>query len=107
MKNEKKKSYIKKGDLVKIITGKNKGLIGKINSIFLKKSIVFIEGLSPRIRYLKRTSNAEATKVEIQIPIHISNVMLWDSKENCSSRIGYKLFEMKKVRFFKKSGNII
>jgi large subunit ribosomal protein L24 len=106
-KNKQINCHIKKGDTIQVISGQNKGWIGKIQSIFLKKSIVFIEGIPPRIKYQKQTSNNEAKKIELLIPIHISNVMLWDNQLKNSSRIGYKIVNNKKSRYFKKSGNII
>jgi large subunit ribosomal protein L24 len=99
--------HIKVGDKVKIITGDNKGTIGTINSIVFKKSILFINEVLPRIKYIKNTQGQESKKVEIQVPIHISNVMLWDSELNSGSKIGYKIIENKKYRYFKKSGKII
>lgn len=99
--------HIKKGDTIKIISGSNKGLIGKINSIFLKKSLVFIEGIPPRVKYTKNSQGNESKKIELEIPIHLSNVMLWDKKANNSSKIGYKIIENKKYRYFKKSGNLV
>jgi large subunit ribosomal protein L24 len=107
MNKKKGNCHIKKGDTIKIITGENKGFVGKINSIILKKSILFLDGIPPRIKYSKTTANTEAKKMELKIPIHISNVMLWDNKANSASKIGYKIIENKKYRYFKKSGNII
>jgi large subunit ribosomal protein L24 len=101
------KSHIKIGDKVKIISGSQKGFIGKIEKIFRNKSILFIEGLSPRIKYIKNKQGGEPKKVEISLAIHISNVMLWDNQSNLSSRIGYKYLENQKKRYFKKSGNIL
>jgi len=103
----KNNSYLKKGDTVKVITGDNKGFIGKINSIFPKKSIIFIEGISPRIKYTKNSQGTESKKLELQIPIHTSNVLLWDKEANLSSKIGYKIIDNKKYRYFKKSGNLV
>jgi len=100
-------SYLKKGDTIKIIAGENKGFIGKIQSIFLKQSIVFIEGIAPRIKYSKSTQGLESKKQELEIPIHISNVLLWDKKSNVASRIGKKVVENKRIRYFKKSGNLV
>jgi large subunit ribosomal protein L24 len=102
-----KNSHVKKGDIIQIIAGEKKGLIGKIQSIFLKKSIVFIEGVDLRTKYKKQSQNAEAIKIELQVPIHISNVMLWDSQNKLRSRIGSKIVEKKKYRYFKKSGNLL
>jgi large subunit ribosomal protein L24 len=100
-------SYLKVGDTIKIITGANKGFIGKIKTLLLKKSILFIEGILPRIKYVKTTQNSEPTKKEIPIAIHISNVMLFDAATNKEGKIGYKLIDGKKSRYFKKSGKII
>jgi large subunit ribosomal protein L24 len=99
--------HIKVGDKVQIITGSNKGTIGTINSILFKKSILFIEEILPRIKYIKNTQGEESKKIEIKKPIHISNVMLWDSESNSASKIGYKIIDNKKCRYFKKSGKII
>jgi large subunit ribosomal protein L24 len=101
------KSHIKIGDKVQVIAGNQKGFIGVVNSIIKKKSIVFIEGILPRVKYMKNPQGGEQKRVELQVPIHISNVMLWDNESNKSSRIGYKLIDTKKQRYFKKSGNIV
>lgn len=102
-----KKSHVKIGDKIKVISGNQKGKIGTINLILLKKSILYIDTISPRIRYSKKNKEGKSEKIEVQIPIHVSNVMLWDKEKNLSSRIGYKFLEDKKVRYFKKSGNLV
>ncbi len=102
-----KKSHIKIGDKIKIISGNHKGIIGKINSVIKKKSSVTVEGIIPRIKYIKNRQGGEAKKVELPILIHLSNVMLWDSQANLSSRIGYKYINDEKKRYLKKSGNFI
>ena len=101
------KNHLKIGDKVKIITGNNKGFIGKIGSINSKDSTVTIEGIIPRIKYLKDRQSGETKKLELQLAIHSSNVMLCDVTSNVASRIGYKVVEGKKVRYFKKSGNLV
>jgi large subunit ribosomal protein L24 len=72
-----------------------------------KESIVFLDGITPRIKFRKNPQGQESIKSEIQIPIHSSNVMLWDKEKNMASKIGYKIVNDKKVRYFKKSGNIV
>lgn len=101
------KSNLRLGDTIKVITGNHKGFVGKIKNILSKKSIIFVENILPRTKYLKASNSAESKKVELEIPIHISNVMLWEEKTNQSSRIGYKFVEGKKYRYFKKSGNLV
>lgn len=102
------KNHVKKGDQVKVISGEQKGFLGIIAEVNKKTSRVSLEGIVPRIKYVKnRQQGGEAQKVELPIFIHISNVMLWDKQSNKASRIGYKVQEGKKVRYFKKSGNIL
>ena len=105
--NKKYKFHVKVGDKIKIIAGNQKGLVGTIRSLITKKSVAIIDGILPRIKYKKQSANSDQKKIEIQLPIHISNLMLWDDKNNKASRIGYKLIENIKKRYFKKSGNIL
>jgi large subunit ribosomal protein L24 len=105
--NKMKKSHIKVGDKVKVISGNQKGFIGNIKTIFKNKSILFLEGVLPRIKYVKNKQGGEPKKLELSIPIHISNVMLWDNASNLSSRIGYKFLNDQKKRYFRKSGNFV
>ena len=104
---ETKKKHVKIGDRIKIITGNQKGIIGNISSINTKKELLTIDTVLPRIKFVKNREGGESKKMELQIPIHISNVMLWDSESKIPSKIGYKLVENKKYRYFKKSGKII
>jgi large subunit ribosomal protein L24 len=100
------KSSIRVGDKVKIITGNYKGIIGTINAINFKKSVLFINEISPRIKFLKDKRNEESQKIELKIPIHISNVLFWDETNKNTRRIGYKLLDNKKSRFFKSSQSL-
>jgi large subunit ribosomal protein L24 len=107
MNQVKKDKHVKIGDRIKIITGDQKGIIGNISSINIKKEILTIDTVLPRIKYVKSREGGESKKVELQIAIHISNVMLWDKESNTSSKIGYKVINNEKKRYFKKSGNIL
>jgi large subunit ribosomal protein L24 len=101
------KSHVKTGDKVKIISGKQKGIIGNILTVIRKKSLVVIEGILPRVKYIKSRQGGESKKTELPIYIHLSNVMLWDSEKKISSKIGYKILNGQKKRYFKKSGNFV
>jgi large subunit ribosomal protein L24 len=105
--NKMTKHHIRMGDMVKVITGTNKGVIGKINSITSKNSTVTIDTITPRIKYVKNKQSGETQKLELSIPINISNVMLWDKTINKSSKTGTKIVNDQKVRYFKKSNNIV
>lgn len=102
-----KKHHVKIGDNIKIIVGSNKGTIGKIISLNKSNSTVTIEGVLSRIKYSKDRQGGESKKLELPININVSNVMLWDKSINKISRIGFKIIDGKKVRYFKKSGNLV
>lgn len=105
--NKKIAFHVKIGDRIKIISGSNKGIIGTIKSINVKNLTVFVDSVTSRVRFIKNKQGGEAQKAELETPIHISNVMLWDAKANLCSRIGYKILDGEKKRFFKKSGNFV
>ncbi len=102
--------HVKIGDTVKIIAGAQKGTLGTISSINKKKAVASISTVEKRIKFLKKQSNnSEKNSKPIEIPkfIHISNLMLWDKASNNCSRIGYKIVNQEKRRYFKKSGYIL
>jgi large subunit ribosomal protein L24 len=101
-----KTTNLKIGDYVEIISGDNKGKKGNIIFINKKNSTASLDSIEPRVKSLKnRQGNNNETK-ELPIQIHTSNIMLWDKDANKSSRIGYKLINNEKKRYFKKSGNL-
>jgi len=113
MKKE-KKNHVKIGDKIKIMSGSQRGFIGKIYQIFKSESLALIEGLTPRMKYIKSSEEGKTNTREIPQKVHISNLMLWDEKAQQTSRIGYKFLETStkkgkkiKVRYFKKSGNVL
>lgn len=101
------KNHLKIGDKIKVIAGDQKGFLGNILSIAKKESSVIIEGISPRIRFMKSSKGESAKRVDIPVSIHVSNIMLWDKEANRADRTGIKVVEGQKKRYFKKSGNIL
>ncbi|MBQ7891283.1 MAG: 50S ribosomal protein L24 [Erysipelotrichaceae bacterium] len=99
---------IKKGDQVKVITGKYKGTIGEVLQVFPKEDKVIVEGVNIAKKHLKPSQqNPDGGIVEKLLPIHVSNVMAYDSKKKVASRIGYAEEKGKKVRVYKKTGNTV
>ena len=97
---------IKKGDQVKVITGKYKGTIGEVLQVFPKEDKVIVEGVNIAKKHLKPSQqNPDGGIVEKLLPIHVSNVMAYDSKKKVASRIGFTEEKGKKVRVYKKTGN--
>jgi len=100
--------HVKKGDKVKVISGKDKGKTGVVLASFPKKDRVLVEGVSIVKKHMKpNQANPQGGIVTQEAAIHVSNVMLIDPKTGEPTRVGYKVEDGKKVRVAKKSGEII
>lgn len=108
-KNEtsKSKPSIRKGDLVMVVAGADKGKQGNIMEVFHDKNRVIVEDVNIVKKHRKPTQTTPGGIVEIPAPIHVSNVMLIDPKSGNPTRIGRKIVDGKSVRYSKKSGEII
>ena len=97
---------IRKGDLVVVIAGKDKGKRGKVLRILNKKDRVVVEGLQKVKRHTKPSQKSpQGGIVEREGSIHISNVALWDATERRVIKAGSKVNDAgKKVRIDKKTG---
>ena len=98
---------IKKGDTVIVIAGKDKGKKGEVIKALPKQDRVVVEGVNVQTKHQKQTRTAAAEIKHQEGPIHVSNVMLYDEKAKCGTRIGMKLDGDKKVRVAKKSDRVI
>lgn len=98
---------IKKDDMVTVLTGKDKGKKGKVLKVLPTKERVIVEGINMQTKHQKQTRTAGAEIKHQESPIHVSNVMLIDRKTKEATRVGYRMEGDKKVRFSKKSGNVI
>lgn len=103
----KMKFKIKKGDTVKVVAGSHKGKTGEVAEIITQKNRAIVNGVNIVKKHMKPTNNNPGGIVEMEAPIHISNLALLDPKSNTPTRVGYKIENGKKVRFSKKSGQII
>lgn len=98
---------LKKGDKVVVITGKDKGKTGEITSVITKTDRLVVSGVNMVTRHNKASMAQEPGKVQKEMPIHMSNVMLADPKDGKPTRVGYKMEGDKKVRFAKRSGEVL
>ena len=97
--------HVKKGDKVQVISGKDKGKQGIILKAYPKKERVVVEGVNIVKKHAKPSqANPQGGIVELEAPIHVSNVMPLDPKTNEPTRVGYKYENGKKIRIAKKSG---
>ncbi|MCI6755852.1 MAG: 50S ribosomal protein L24 [Lachnospiraceae bacterium] len=99
-------SKIKKGDTVKVITGRNKGKEGKVTSVDPKNHRIVVEGVNKVTKHQKPSqAHPEGGLVEQEAPLDVSNVML--VADGKTTRVGFKIEDGKKVRFAKKTGKVI
>lgn len=95
---------IKKGDMVKVIAGKDKGKEGKVLSV--KDGKVLVEGINTVTKHAKPSqANPQGGIVKKEAAIDISNVMY--SHKGKATRVGFKLDGDKKVRVAKATGEVI
>ena len=99
-------SKIRKGDLVRVITGKDKDKEGKVLSVNAKNHTVLVEGINMVSKHTKpNAQNQTGGNVSQESSIDISNVMLVvDGK---ATRVGFKVEDGKKVRVAKATGKVI
>lgn len=99
------KMKIRKGDEVIVISGKDKGKVGKVIKAMPKEQRVVVEGVAVAKRHTKPSqANPQGGIIDKAMPIHVSNVMIYDEKNKKGSRIGYKFQDGKKIRVMKTSG---
>jgi large subunit ribosomal protein L24 len=100
--------HVKKGDTVKVITGKDKGKTGVILESLPKKSRVLVEGINIVKKHAKPSQdNPQGGILNKEAAIHVSNVMIVDPKTGEPTRVGYDVVDGKKVRIAKKSGEVL
>ena len=95
---------LKVGDKVIVIAGSNKGKEGTIKKVLKKENRVIIEGINLVKKHQKGNGQESGGILEIEAPIHASNVMIIDPKTKKPTRISKKVDKDKKVRIAIKSG---
>ena len=97
---------IKKGDLVKVIAGKDKDKEGKVTVVDHKNGKVVVEGVNMMTKHTKpNAANQAGGIITTEAPIDASNVMvIVDGK---ATRVGFKVENGKKVRIAKSTGKVI
>jgi large subunit ribosomal protein L24 len=93
---------IKKGDLVQVISGKDRGVKGKVIEVYPESDRVIVEGVNRIKKHTKVGQNARGAKtggiITTEAPIHVSNVMIIDPEDGRPTRIGYRKEKVEKRR---------
>ena len=86
--------HIKKGDMVEIITGDHKGTTGRVLRVIPEKNKVVIQGHNIAKKHVRPSRrNPQGGRINVEQPIHISNVLPVSTKSSRGSRVGYKINE--------------
>ena len=102
------KLKIKSGDTVKVIAGDHKGSEGKVLRVDREKNKAIVEGVNMVSKHTKPSAkNPQGGIVKKEAPIHISNIALIDPKSKKATKVGIKVEGDKKVRFSKKSNQVL
>ena len=96
---------IKKDDKVVVLSGKDKGKMGKVLSADPKAEKVVVEGVNVATKHQKaRKQGEEGGIIKVEIPMYVSKVQLVCPKCNKGVRVGYQVVAGKKIRTCKKCG---
>jgi large subunit ribosomal protein L24 len=99
---------LKRDDEVIVITGKDKGKTGKISTVLANGKII-IEGVNTVKKHQKPNPQAGVTGgiIEQEAPLEVSNVAILNSETGKADRVGFRLEDGKKVRFFKSNNELV
>jgi large subunit ribosomal protein L24 len=99
---------IRKGDRVKVITGRSKGKVGDVLRVLHAEERVVVSGVNVIKRHTKPTRDQQGGIIEREAAIHVSNVALLDPKSDKPTKVGFKFLEDgRKVRIARASGETI
>ena len=99
---------IKKGDNVKILSGKDRGKTGKVSRVLPDAGKALVDGLNLVKKHIRpRKQGEKGQRVSVPAAIDISNLMLVCPKCSKATRVGFKVSEKNKFRICKKCGSEI
>lgn len=100
---------IRKGDQVVVISGKDKGRQGTVLNVYADDRVL-VETVNMAKKHTKGNpmQGVQGGIVEKEMPLHISNIMLFNPMTNKGDRVGFKVLEDgRKVRYFKSNGEVV
>jgi large subunit ribosomal protein L24 len=101
------KLKIKKGDSVIVIAGRDRGKTGEVMRVMPDEGRLIVQGVNMVKRHTAPRPGQPGGIVEKEASIHVSNVAHVDPKESKPTRVGYKTVDGRKLRFARRSGEMI
>jgi len=102
-------SKIRRDDEVVILAGKDKGKTGKVTKVLVENGKVFVEGVNLIKKHTKPVPQLQQPGgiIEKEAPLQVSNVAILNPKSGKADRVGFRIEDGKKVRFFKSDNELI
>ncbi|MFB1014379.1 MAG: 50S ribosomal protein L24 [Alteromonadaceae bacterium] len=102
-------SKIRRDDEIIVLAGKDKGKTGKITKVLVESGKVFVEGINLIKKHQKPVPQLQQPGgiVEKEAPLNVSNVAIVNPTTGKADRVGFRVEDGKKVRFFKSNNELI
>jgi len=100
---------IRRNDEVIVLTGKDKGKRGTVTQVLTGKDKVIVDNINMVKKHVKPNPQMqiEGGIVEKAAPIHVSNVAIFNAETGKADRVGFRIEDGKKVRFFKSNNELV
>ena len=100
---------IRRNDEIIVITGKDKGKRCKVRSVLTGKDKVIVEGINMVKKHVKPNPQLQEPGgiLDKEAPIHVSNIAIYNADSGKADRVGFRLEDGKKVRFFKSNNELV
>lgn len=100
---------IRSNDEVIVVVGKDKGKIGKVTQVLSASEKVVVEGINVVKKAVKPNpqTGEQGGLQDKEMPLHVSNVAIYNSETGKADRVGFRVEDGKKVRFFKSNNELI
>ena len=102
---------IRKGDVVEVISGEDKGVRGEVMRVLTKENRVVVSKVNIVTKHQSAQragrSQMQGGRIQFEAPIHLSKVMLVNPKDGLPTRVGFEVVDGKKVRVSRRTGEVI
>ena len=100
--------YLKRNDLVAVISGRHRGDQGRVLRIDSETGQVWVQGLNLRYKHIRRSQqNPKGVLVQKECPLHVSKVQLVGKNNQPAGRVGFRIEDGRKVRYSKKTNEVL
>ena len=100
--------YLKRNDLVVVVAGVHRGKQGRVLRVVPERNHVYVQGVNLHHKHIRRSQkNPRGGRIQKESPLDVSCVQLVDPKTNKPTRVGFRTEKGVKVRYAKRSGEVV